>query len=79
LDLQYCIGRKRYDFSRDEGFYYPGCDPKYYHLKDVDPKAFRRGYVAALFAENRYWLTLIEGFHMLVPGSRKNKRDAARE
>ncbi len=79
MDLQYCIGRKRYDFSRDEGFYYPGCDPKYYHLKDVDPKAFRRGYVAALFAENRYWLTLIEGFHMLVPGSRKNKRDAARD
>ena len=79
MDLQYCNRQKRYDFSTDVGFYYPGCDPKYYDIKDVGPKAFRRGYVAALFAENRYWQTLIEGFHMLVPGTRKNKRDAARD
>jgi hypothetical protein len=56
-----------------------GCDPKYYHIKDVNPKAFRRGYVAALFTENQFWLTLIENYHMLVPGTRKNKRDAARD
>ena len=68
MDLQYCNGKKLYDFSTDEGFYYPGCDPKYYCIKDVDPKAFRRGYVKALFTENRYWLTLIENYHMLVPG-----------
>jgi hypothetical protein len=79
LDLQYCNGQKRYDFSSDDGFFYPGSDYKYYHIKDVGPKAFRRAYVAALFAENRYWLKLIEGFHMLVPGTRKNKRDAARD
>jgi hypothetical protein len=79
LDLQYCNGKKRYDFSTNEGFYYLGCDPKYYHIKDVNPKAFRRGYVAALFTENQFWLTLIENYHMLVPGTRKNKRDAARD
>jgi hypothetical protein len=61
LDLQYCNGHKRYDFSTDEGFYYPGCDPKYYDIKEVDPKAFRRAYVKALFAEDQRWLTLIEG------------------
>ena len=72
MDLQYCNGHKRYDVSNDEGFYYPGCAPKYYHIDDISFKAFRRAYVAALFAENRHWLTLIEGFHMLVPGTRKN-------
>jgi hypothetical protein len=79
LDLSYSNGWKRYDFSTDEGFYYPGCDPKYYDIKDVGPKAFRRGYVKALFTENRNWLTLIENYHMIVPGSRKNKRDDARD
>jgi len=79
LDLQYCNGKKLYDFSTDEGFYYPGCDPKYYHINDLSPKAFRRGYVAALFTENKRWLTLIENYHMIVPGSRKNKRDDARD
>lgn len=72
MDLQYCNGQKRYDFSTDEGFYYPGCDPKYYNINDLGSKAFRRSYVAALFAENRHWLTLIENYHMLVPGTRKN-------
>jgi len=79
LDLQYCNGQKRYDFSTDEGFYYPGCEAKYYDIEDVGPKAFRRGYVVALFTENKRWLTLIENYHMLVPGTRKNKRDAARD
>jgi hypothetical protein len=79
LDLQYCNGQKRYDFSTDEGFYYPGCEAKYYDIKDLSPKAYRRGYVKALFTENRYWLTLIENYHMLVPGTRKNKRDDARD
>ena len=79
MGLSYYNGHKRYDFSSDEEFYFPGCDPKYYHIKDVDPKAFRRGYVAALFAENKRWQTLIEGFHMLVPGTRKCKRDAAKD
>ena len=79
MDLLYCNGRKSYDFSTDEGLYYPGCDPKYYHINDLGPKAFRRGYVAALFTENKRWQTLIEGFHMLVPGTRKSKRDAARD
>jgi hypothetical protein len=79
LDLQYCNGQKEYDFSTDGGFYYPGCDPKYYNINDLGSKAFRRAYVAALFAENRHWLTLIEGYHMLVPGTRKNKKDAARD
>jgi hypothetical protein len=79
LDLEYCNGQKRYDFGTDEGFYYLGCDPKHYDIKDVGPKAFRRGYVAALFTENKRWLTLIEGYHMLVPGTRKNSRDAARD
>jgi hypothetical protein len=79
LDLDYCNGKKRYDFSTDEGFYFRGCDPKYYHIEDIGPKAFRRAYVAALFTENKRWLTLIEGYHMLVPGTRKNPRDAARD
>jgi len=79
LNLKYCNGQKRYNFSTDEGFYYPACDHKYYHIKDVGSKAFRRGYVAALFAENRHWQTLIEVSHMLVQGTRKNKRDAARD
>lgn len=74
MDLHYCNGQKRYDFSTDEGSYYLGCDPKYYHIKDVDPKAFRRGYVKALFTENRYWLTLIENYHMLVPGKGSKAR-----
>jgi hypothetical protein len=53
--------------------------PKYYHINDLSPKAFRRGYVAALFTENKRWLTLIENYHMIVPGSRKNKRDDAKD
>ena len=79
LDLQYCNGHKRYDFSRDEGFYYPGCDPKYYRIEDLSPQAWRRAYVAALFAEDKRWLTAIEKYQMLVPGSPKNSRDRARD
>jgi hypothetical protein len=79
LDLEYCSGQKRYDFHTDEGFYFYGCEPKHYHIKDVGPKAFRRGYVAALFTENNRWLTAIEKYQMLVPGTRKNSRDAARD
>jgi hypothetical protein len=79
LDLQYCNGQKRYDFSTDEGFYYTGCDPKYYHIEDLSPQAFRRGYVAALFSEDERWLTAIEKYQMLVPGSPKKNRDKARD
>jgi hypothetical protein len=79
LDLKYCNGQKRYDFGFDEGFYFPDCDPKYYDIPDVGPMAFRRAYVKALFVEDQRWLTLIEGYHMLVPGTRKNPRDAARD
>ena len=79
MDLQYCNGQKRYDFNTDEGFYFPDCDPKHYDIKDVSPKAFRRAYVSALFDEDKRWLTLIEGYHMLAPGTRKNPRDAARD
>ena len=79
MDLQYCNGRKRYDFSTDEGFYYPGCDPKYYHINDLSPQAFRRAYVADLFAEDGYSLNVIGKYQMLVPGTHKNKRDAARD
>jgi hypothetical protein len=79
LDLQYCNGLKKYNFSAGAGVYYAGCDYKYYHIDDLSHKAFRRGYVKALFTEDRNWLTLIENYHMLVPGSRKNKRDDARD
>jgi hypothetical protein len=79
LDLQYCNGHKRYDFSRDEGFYYPGCDPKYYRIEDLSPQAWRRAYVASLFAGDKRWLTAIEKYQMLVPGSPKNSRDRARD
>jgi hypothetical protein len=79
LDLEYCNGQKRYDFHTDEGFYFHGCEPKHYHIKDVGPKAFRRGYVAALFTENNRWLTAIEKYQMLVPGTRKNPKAAARD
>ena len=79
MDLSYCNGRKSYDFSTDEEFYYPDCNVKYYDIKDVSPKAFRRAYVAALFTENKRWITLIEGYHMIVPGTRINKRGAARD
>ena len=79
MDLQYCNGHKRYDFKNDEGFYYPGCDPKNCHINDLSPQAFRRGYVAALFAEGERWLTVIETNHMVVvPGSPKSSRDKAR-
>ena len=56
MDLAYCNGHKRYDFSTEEGFYCPGCDAKYYDIKDVSPKAFRKGYIAALFTENKRYL-----------------------
>ena len=79
LDLQYCNGQKRYDFSTDEGFYYPGCDPKYYHLDDLSPQAWRRAYVAILFTEDASWLAAIEKYQMLVPGSPLNRRDKARD
>ena len=39
---------------------------------DVDnysPKAFRRGYVAALFMEDEDWIKRIEKYHLIVPGS----------
>ncbi len=79
MDLSYCNGRKRYDFSTDEGFYYSGCDPMYYRIEDLGSQAFRRAYVAALFTENKRWLTAIEKNQMLVPGSPKNSRDKARD
>jgi hypothetical protein len=79
LDLSFCNGHKRYDFRNDEGFFYPNCDSKHYDIPDVSHKAFRRAYVKALFVEDQRWLTLIEGYHMLVPGTRKNPRDAARD
>ena len=79
MDLAYCNGHKRYDFSTDEGFYYSGCDIKNCHIDDLSPKAFRRAYVAALFAEDQRWLTAIEKYQMVVPGSPKNSRDKARD
>ena len=79
MNLQYCNGKKRYDFRTDEGFYFPDNDPKYYDIPYIGPKAFRRAYLKALFLEDKRWLTLIEGYHMLVPGTRKNPRDAARD
>ena len=79
LDLQYCNGQKRYDFSTDEGFYYPGCDTKYCHIDDLSPQAFRRAYVAALFAEDECWLTAVGKYQMLVQGSPLNRRDKARD
>jgi hypothetical protein len=79
LDLQYCNGQKGYHFSTDEGFFYPNCDSKHYDIPDVSHKAFRRAYVKALFVEDQRWLTLIEGYHMLVPGTHKNPRDATRD
>ncbi len=79
LNLQYCNGQKRYDFSSNEGFCYPGCDPKYYHLDDLSPQAWRRAYVAALFAEDERWLTAVGKYQMLVPGSPLNRRDKARD
>ena len=77
MDLQYCNRHKRYDFSGDEGFYYPGCDTKYYHIDDLSPKTWCRAYVAALFAEDEHWLTAIEKYQMIVVGSPKNSRDKA--
>jgi hypothetical protein len=79
LDLQYCYGQKRYDFSTDEGVYYLDCDTKYYHIGDISPQAFRRAYVAALFGEEKRWLTAIEKYQLLVPGSAKNSRDKAKD
>ncbi len=79
LNLQYCNGQKRYDFSSNEGFCYPGCDPKYYHLDDLSPQAWRRAYVAALFAEDERLLTAVGKYQMLVPGSPLNRRDKARD
>jgi hypothetical protein len=79
LDIQYCNGQKKCDFNTDEGFYYPGCKPKNYHINDLSPQAFRRGYVAALFAEDEHWLNVIEKNHMVVPGSPVNSRDKARD
>ena len=79
MDLQYCNEQKRYDFSTDEGFYYHGCDPKHYHIDDLSPQAWRRAYVAALFGEDERWLTAIEKYQMLVPGSPKNRRDKAKD
>lgn len=65
MDLSFCNGQKRYDFSTNEGFYYPGCDPKYYRIEDHSPQAFRRAYVVALFIEDQRWLTAIEKYQML--------------
>jgi hypothetical protein len=69
LDLEYCNGYKRYDFNEIVG----------YHINDLSPQAFRRGYVAALFAEDERWLTSIDKYQMVVPGSPKNSRDKARD
>jgi hypothetical protein len=79
LNLQYCNGQKRYDFSTDESYYYLGCDLKHFHFKDLSPQAFRRAFVKALFAEDQRWLTAAEKHQMLVPGTRKNPIDAARD
>ncbi len=79
MDLSFCNGQKRYDFSTGEGFYYPGCDTKHYHIVDLSPQAFRRAYVATLFAEDERWLTAIEKYQMLVSGSLKNRRDKAKD
>jgi hypothetical protein len=51
----------------------------YYRIEDLGSQAFRRAYVAALFTENKRWLTAIEKYQMLVPGSPKNSRDKARD
>ena len=48
-------------------------------ILDISPQAWRRAYVAALFAEDTHWHTAIEKYQMLVPGSRKNSRDNARD
>jgi len=66
LDLQYCNGQKRYDFSIDEGFFYSGCDSKHYRIVDLSPQAFRRAYIAALFAEDEGRLTAIGKYQILV-------------
>ncbi len=69
LDLKNCNRHKRYDFNEIVG----------YHINDLSPQAFRRGYVAALFAEEERWLTAIDKYHMVVPGSPLNRRDRARD
>ena len=69
MDLQYCNGHKKYDFH----------EIVRYHINDLSPQAFRRGYVVALFAEDERWITAIEKHHMVVPGSPKNNRDKARD
>ena len=69
LDLQYCNGQERYDFYNEAACY----------IEDFSPKAWRRAYVAALFTENKRWLTAIEKFQMLMPETRKNPKAAARD
>ena len=79
MDLEYCHGQKRYDFNIDEGFFHPYCDPKHYDVPDVSFKVFQKVFVKALFVEDQRSLTAIEKFQMLIPGTRKNPRDAARD
>ena len=49
------------------------------HINDLSPKAFRRAYVKALFLENEKWITAIEKYQIIVPGSFKNPRDRAKD
>ena len=49
------------------------------YVEDLSPKAFRRAYVKALFAENEKWLNAIAKYQMVVPGSPLNRRDRVRD
>ena len=69
MDLQECNGQKRYDSNEVIGHHY--------HIDDLSPQAFRRAYVTALFVEDERWITAIEKYQMVVPGSPKNSRDKA--
>lgn len=67
MDLQDCNGRKRYDFVNETAYY----------INNFRPRSWCRAYVAALFTENKRWLSAIEKFQMLVPGTRRNHKAAA--
>ena len=65
MDLEYCNEHRSYErHGGSSGF---------------DTKDFRRGYVAALFLDNEPYLIAIEKYQMLVPGTRNNPWDAARD
>jgi hypothetical protein len=50
-----------------------------YDISDLSLKAWRRAYVAALFTEDERWISAIEKYQMLVPGSVLNSRERARD